>query len=219
MASLVLSLALAVTWLSLPRIANAADFDWKQAAGASISVSLNQHPYADAIIQRLPRFKELTGIDVKYELTPEEHYFDKVTTQLSAGTGVPDVFMTGVYQMWDYASAKRLERLDSYLNDPSLTSPDYNPKDIFEGVFNAGRWDLKPGSPPGTGNLWCLPLGFELYCLAYNKKYFDEKGLKLPTTLHELSELARKLKNWNGPDRPGSLLEAPGTGRRSTPDT
>ena len=59
----------------------------------------------------LPKFKELTGIDVKYELTPEENYFDKVTTQLSAGTGVPDVFMTGVYQMWDYASAKRIEPL------------------------------------------------------------------------------------------------------------
>ena len=44
----------------------------------------------------MPKFKELTGIDVKYELTPEENYFDKVTTQLSAGTGVPDVFMTGV---------------------------------------------------------------------------------------------------------------------------
>ena len=198
-ASSVLSLTLAVTALSVPRIANAADFDWKQAAGTSISVSFNQHPYADAIIQRLPQFKELTGIDVKYELTPEESYFDKVTTQLSAGTGVPDVFMTGVYQMWDYASSKRLEPLDSYLNDASLTNPGYNPTDIFEGVFRAGKWDLKPGSPPGTGNLWSVPLGFELYCLAYNKKYFDEKGLKVPTTLDELSELARKLKDWNGP--------------------
>ena len=74
--------------------------------------------YADAIIQRLPQFKELTGIDVKHELTPEENYFDKVTTQLSAGTGVPDVFMTGAYQMWDYASAKRIEPLDDLLNDP-----------------------------------------------------------------------------------------------------
>ena len=34
--------------------------------------------------------------------------------------------------------------------------------DIFEGVFNAGKWDLKPASLPGSGNLWCLPLGFEL---------------------------------------------------------
>ena len=74
-----------------------------------------------------------------------------MTTQLSAGAGVPDVFMTGVYQMWDYASAKRLEPLDKYLDDRSLTSPDYNAKDIFESVFNAGKWDLKPGSPSRDG--------------------------------------------------------------------
>jgi multiple sugar transport system substrate-binding protein len=197
-ATSVLSLSLTVASLSVPRVANAADFDWKQAQGTTLTISLNQHPYADAIVQRLPQFKELTGIDVKYEFTPEENYFDKVTTQLSAGTGVPDVFMTGVYQMWDYASAKRIEPLDDLLGDASATSPDYNPKDIFEGVFNAGKWDLKPGSPPGTGRLWCVPLGFELYCLAYNKKYFDEKGLKVPTTLDELSELAAKLKDWNG---------------------
>ena len=198
MATTALSFGLAVSPLSIPR-ANAADFNWKQEQGKTISISFNQHPYADAIIQQLPKFKELTGIDVKYELTPEENYFDKVTTQLSAATGVPDVFMTGVYQMWDYASAKRIEPLDEMLGDASATSPDYNPKDIFEGVFNAGKWDLKPGSPPGSGKLWCVPLGFELYCLAYNKKYFDEKGLKVPTTLEELSELAAKLKDWNGP--------------------
>ena len=195
----ILLLTLAAALLSVAPMVSAADFDWKQAQGATISVSFNQHPYADAMIQRLPQFKELTGIVVKYELTPEESYFDKITTQLSGGTGVPDVFMTGAYQMWDYASAKRIEPLDNYLSDASATNPDYNQEDIFEGVFNAGKWDLKPGSPPGSGRLWCVPLGFELYCLAYNKKYFDEKGLKIPTTLEELSELAEKLKDWNGP--------------------
>jgi multiple sugar transport system substrate-binding protein len=174
-------------------------FDWKQASGSKITIAFNQHPYADAIIQRLPQFKELTGIDVQYEITPEENYFDKVTTQLSSASGNPDIFMTGVYQMWDYASSNRMEPLEKYLDDPTMTNPDYNAKDIFEGVFNAGKWDLKPGSPTGSGHLWSLPLGFELYSLAYNKKYFDEKGLKPPQTLDELITLAKKLKDWNGP--------------------
>jgi multiple sugar transport system substrate-binding protein len=178
--------------------AQSSNFDWKQAAGTKISVSLNQHPYEEAIVQRLPQFKELTGIDVQHEVTPEENYFDKITTQLSAASGVPDVFMTGVYQMWDYASSNRLEPLEKYLNDPAQTNPDYNAKDIFEGVFNGGKWDLKPGSPTGTGSLYSLPLGFELYSLAYNKKYFDEKGLKPPQTLDEMIDLSKKLKGWNG---------------------
>ena len=197
--SLLIAATLCAAGLAPGNRSQAADFDWKQASGTKISVAFNQHPYADAIIQRLPQFKELTGIDVGYEVTPEENYFDKVTTNLSANSGVPDVFMTGVYQMWDYASSNRMEPLDKYLNDPSLTSADYNVSDIFEGVFNGGKWNLKAGSPTGTGQLWSLPLGFELYCLAYNKKYFDEKGIKPPETLDELIDLAKKLKDWNGP--------------------
>ncbi len=182
-----------------PALAQDKSFDWKQAAGTKINVSLNQHPYAEAIIQRLPVFKELTGIDVQYELTPEENYFDKVTTALSSSSGNPDVFMTGIYQMWDYASAKRMEPLDQFLGNPAATNPDYNPGDIFEGVFKGGKWDLKPGSPSGTGSLYAVPLGFEMYSLGYNKKYFDSKGLNPPTTFTELVALSKKLKGWNGP--------------------
>jgi multiple sugar transport system substrate-binding protein len=182
-----------------PARAEEGKVDWKQASGAKLAVAFDQHPYAEAIISQLPKFKELTGIDVTHEVTPEENYFDKVTTSLSAKTGTPDVFMTGVYQMWDYASSGRVEPLDKYLSDPALTNPDYNAKDFFESVFNGGKWNLKPGSPTGTGNLYSLPLGFEMYTLAYNKKYFDEKGLKPPETLDELMDLAKKLKGWNGP--------------------
>ena len=64
-----------------------------------------------------------------------------------------------------------------------------------------------------------MPLGFELYSLAYNKKYFDEKGIKVPTTLDELSELAAKLKDWNGAGSYGVAVRAPGTGQRSIPAT
>jgi multiple sugar transport system substrate-binding protein len=174
-------------------------FDWKQASGTKITVAFNQHPYADAIIQRLAVFKELTGIDVEYEITPEEQYFDKVTTNLSSGSGTPDVFMTGIYQLWDYASAKRMEPLDKYLSDPALTNPDYKPDDIFKGVFEGAKWDPKNAKGERGGSLYALPLGFEMNILMYNKKYFDAHNLKPPTTLAETIELAKKLKGWNGP--------------------
>src|ERR1700759_3072907 len=174
-------------------------FDWKQASGTKLVVMLNKHPYADAIIKRLPEFKELTGIDVDFTETPEENYFDKLTTALASKNGNPDVFMTGTYQLWDYASAGYMEPLDAYLNDPSQTNPDYDVKDIFEGVLSGGKWDLVPGHQTGTGSQWALPLGFETNILAYNKKYFDEKGLKVPKTFDELYALAKQLKDWNGP--------------------
>ncbi len=174
------------------------NFDWKQASGTKLVVMLNKHPYADAIIKRLQEFKDLTGIDVETSETPEENYFDKLTAALASKNGTPDVFMTGTYQLWDYATAGYMESLDSYLKDPSQTNPEYDYTDIFEGVRNGGKWDLIPGHPTGTGSQWALPLGFETNIIAYNKKYFDEKGLKPPKTFDELYTLAKQLKGWAG---------------------
>ncbi len=174
-------------------------FDWKQAAGATINVQLNQHPYQAALVEKLDEFTKATGITVKFTVTPEENYFDKVTTALFAKNGNPDVFMTGIYQSWDYATAGSMEPLDAYMNDPKLTSPDYNAKDFFPGVLNAGKWSLKVGTKSGTGPQWVLPLGFESNTIMYNKKYFDSKGLKPPATLDQAIALSKKLKDWNGP--------------------
>jgi len=179
---------------------SAQGFNWKQFSGQEINVMLNQHPYAEAIIQRLPEFEQKTGIKVKHSITPEENYFDKLTTALNGRNGNPDVFMTGSYQLWEYAPAEYIQELDSYLGDSNKTSPDYDVDDIYPGILNADRWDLKPGSPVGTGNLWALPLGFETNVLFYNKRAFEQAGIKEPPkTVDELIEVASKLNGWNGP--------------------
>ena len=192
-ALLVLSAALSVS------AGLAQGFDWMQAKGATINVALNQHPYQAAISKKLADFTKDTGITVKTTVTPESNYFDKVTTSLFAKNGNPDVFMTGIYQSWDYATAGSMEPLDKYMNDPKLTEAAWNAKDFFPGVLNAGKWSLKVGDPSGKGSQWVLPLGFESNTLAYNKKYFDANNIKVPKTLDELAALAKKLKGWNGP--------------------
>ena len=57
----------------------AADFDWKKFQGTKLHLLLNKHPYADAMIADLDNFKGLTGMDVTYDIFPEDVYFDKVT--------------------------------------------------------------------------------------------------------------------------------------------
>ena len=64
----------------------AADFDWKAHSGKSIKLLLNKHPYADAMIANLQAFKDLTGMEVTYDVFPEDVYFDKVTAALSSGS-------------------------------------------------------------------------------------------------------------------------------------
>ncbi len=198
-----ISVAMAVTMVAsmltaFPAAADDGGFDWKAYDGTTLNVMFNEHTYADAIIAKLPEFEELTGIKVDYSTTPESNYFDKLNTALSSRSGTPDIFMTGAYQTWEYAPAGYMEPLDSYIEDASKTAPDYDYDDFIPGIINALRWDLVPGHAVGEGELWALPMGWEINTLTYNKKVFDEAGLSAPTTTQELYDDAVALKEFGG---------------------
>jgi multiple sugar transport system substrate-binding protein len=182
-------------------------FNWQAFKGQEINVMLNQHPYADAIIKRLPEFEAKTGIKVKYSVTPEDSYFDKLTTALNAQNGNPDVFMTGAYQIWEYAPAGYIQSLTPFLKDKNRVASDYDASDFIPGVLNALKWDLKPGHKVGSGNQWALPLGYETNVLLYNKKAFEKAGIAAPpATFDELMKDAAKLNGWNGEGSYGIAL-------------
>ena len=181
-------------------------FSWDKYTGTTLNILFNNHPYSDAIKKKIPEFTEKTGIKVKFSNTPEENYFDKVSTTLSSRSGVPDIFMSGAYQLWDYASAGYVEPLDTYIKDSDLTDSNYNVEDFYDGVLGSLRWDLIPGNRVGTGELWALPMGFELYSLAYNKEVFREKSLSPPTTIRELIDISSQLQEFDGPGTYGVAL-------------
>ena len=56
--------------------AMAADFDWQKHKGTNLKLLLNKHPYADAMIADLDNFKSMTGMNVTYDIFPEDVYFD-----------------------------------------------------------------------------------------------------------------------------------------------
>lgn len=184
----------------------AEDFDWKAHDGTKLNVMFNEHNYSKAVITKIKDFEELTGIKVEYSSTPEENYFDKLNTALSSRSGTPDVYMTGAYQVWEYAPAGYIEPLDDYINDASKTSADYNFDDFYEGVVGALKWDLVPGHSVGEGDQWALPMGWEINNLAYNKRVFDEKGVSVPTTTDEMLETAKSLMGFNGANSYGIAL-------------
>src|SRR5262245_28973488 len=99
--------------------AMAADFDWMAYKGTKLKLLLNKHPYADAMIANLQTFKDMTGMDVTYDVFPEDVYFDKVTAALSSGSSEYDAFMTGAYMTWTYGPAGWIVDLNEYLQDPA----------------------------------------------------------------------------------------------------
>ena len=174
------------------------NFNWRAYEGTSIEIQMVQHTASSAMVEKIQEFEDLTGIKVEYSITPESSYFDKVSTSLASGSGSPDLFMSGAYQLWDYSAAGYVEDLDTYLNNPAMVCPDYDFSDFVPSAVNALKWDGVPGNPVGTGKQLGLPLAFELYAMAYNQKAFKDNNIEVPKTFEELLVVCDKLKNWNG---------------------
>jgi len=174
--------------------AMAAGWDWQKFKGKSIKLLLNKHPYTDALLMNIDNFKQMTGMNVTYDVFPEDVYFDKVTTALSSKSSAYDAFMTGAYQTWQYGPAGWLVDLNEFIKDPSASTPDFNVGDILPGLLHSDAWSGVPGEPlggPGSKQ-WALPWGFELNSIAYNKRYFKQAGIEPPKNLPDLIEKAVK---------------------------
>ncbi len=174
--------------------AMAQDFDWMAHKGKSLKLLLNKHPYADAMIANIQAFKDLTGMDVTYDIFPEDVYFDKVTAALSSSSSEYDAFMTGAYMTWTYGPAGWCEDLNQWIKDPAKTAATWNWDDFLPGLRASTAWDGTPGSELGSGEAkqWCIPWGFELNNLSYNGKMFEKAKLTAPKNMGELMETAAK---------------------------
>ena len=197
---LALLLVLVMTMGASTVVFAADDIDWRACEGTTLQVMLNQHNYQKAITDygKIEDFEALTGIKVEYSVTPEENYFDRLNMALSSKSGEPDIFMTGAYQVWEYASAGYMEPLEGFINDPAKTSASYQFEDLYPSITGTLRWDCIAGNPVGGGSQWALPMGYELNNIAYNYEYFQANDIALPATTDELLELSKQLNEWNG---------------------
>ena len=132
--------------------AMAADFDWQKHKGTNLKLLLNKHPYADAMIADLDNFKSMTGMNVTYDIFPEDVYFDKVTAALSSGSSEYDAFMTGAYMTWTYGPAGWIEDLNEYIQDAGRTNPNYNWDDVLPGLRASTAWNGVPGGELGSAD-------------------------------------------------------------------
>ncbi|WP_395014580.1 extracellular solute-binding protein [Dongia sp.] len=182
--------------------AMAADFDWMKFKGTKLKLLLNKHPYADAMIANIDSFKTMTGMDVSYDIFPEDVYFDKVTAALSSGSSEYDAFMTGAYMTWTYGPAGWIEDLNAYIKDPAKTNPNYNWEDVLPGLRASTAWNGVPGGALGSDDAkqWCIPWGFELNNVSYNRKLFEKVGVEPPKNLEDMVGVAAKItKDAGGP--------------------
>ena len=145
----------------------------------------------------LDAFKALTGMDVTYDVFPEDVYFDKVTAALSSGSSEYDAFMTGAYMTWTYGPAGWVVDHNEWIQDSSKTSPTYNWDDMLEGVRKSCAWNGRPGGELGSEDAkqWCIPWGYEQNNLSYNAAMMSQIGADVPTNMDELVSVAAKAQS------------------------
>ncbi len=185
-------------------------FSWRQCQGQTVRVLLNNHPYAVGIQRQLGQFEALTGIKVAYAMYSEDRYFPQLEKSFGNRAGRPDVYMTGPYQVWEYAPAGRMAQLDPFILNPAKTRATYNHADFFPRVSGAFRWNGKPGEPVGEGPLWAVPLGFECSSLIYNREVLARFRLPPPGTLDELLATGTALNRFEGKGTYGVALRGMG---------
>ena len=161
-----------------------AGFNYRQFAGETIFVSWSKHPITDATIAFHDEFTELTGINVEYEIVPEQQHRQKNVIQMSAGSSAVDAWESPGFEKPLFANAGWYHSINDDLYDPTLTFPDFDYEDFGAGARKMATAD--DGSVVGFVNM--LPT----ILMAYRKDLVDAKGLKL-NTLDDLAAAAEAL--------------------------
>jgi len=164
---------------------DSADIEWQQFDGSEINVGAVQHPWVDAIKPAIPVFEELTGIDVNWNILPENQFRTKRQTDASTGAGQFDVFfMDQVVNQ--FREGGWLQPLDPYFDDGSLYDESfYKPDDLFE----SSRWQAHGG---GYSDNWTgLPITVEVQTQFYRKDLYDKHDLEVAETWEQHRQNAK----------------------------
>lgn len=165
---------------------SAQEFDWRQFEGQEIRFLMNRHPFTDFIEPLVPEFEELTGIDVTLEVFPEDQFRQRRLLEASSGEPTLDGYMIMPGQVGaQYLGADWVRFIDDFVADPSLTMPDLDLEDFYNGALSTFQ---------AEEGLYGLPLQIEASLLFYRKDLLAEAGLDgPPETMEELRSYADAL--------------------------
>jgi len=163
-------------------------FHWQRFKGKELFLLFYKHPWVDETLRNVAEFESLTGIKVMHETLPEVQGRQKLTVEMTAGSGGVDAWHTSTHvEKRRFWKSGWYEPLNKYLEDRSLTAPDFD-----WGDFLAGG---KAGVTQPDKTISAIPTFVDPFILFYRKDLYDQKGWKPPKTMVELEEQALKLHN------------------------
>ena len=191
--------------LGISTTAALSEFSWDQFSGQSITVMMPEHPVTDGIRSVLDQFESDTGIDVNLQTMAEDLYFDRMEVALrgSGGNSQMDVYFLPMDSTaYTQHTNGLVHSLQGFIDNPDLTSPDYNLADIPAGFLDSTKYDVG-----GNWEYHGIPASFETYILFANMDHVNQYlDGKMPTTMDELIAAAQKVKADSGGAVAGAVL-------------
>lgn len=167
-----------------PAVAEPAGFNWRMFEGEALRIAMVTQPWSQFLEPHIGEFEELTGIDVTYEILPEDQFRQKTTVEFAAGVSDVDIFLSMVAQEGiKYESAGWYADFNEFLNNPAITDPDFDFADFTESSLSIATLP--------NGKLIGLPVYTEFGALFYNKALFEAAGVPYPpATIAEVEAAA-----------------------------
>ena len=166
-----------------------AEVDWRQFEGTTLNAAYFTANYIDAWFRPMAkRFERETGIEVRMQVLQAGQIRKKQDIMLAGQDPQLDVVMLQMDNRGGkLTAAGHLEDLQPYLDDPALTPADYDyPGDWLGGCLNTAK--VITGQPLNN-IVWSA----QAQLLHIRKDLFEKHGVKVPTTMAELEDAARKL--------------------------
>ncbi|TPI38143.1 extracellular solute-binding protein [Mesorhizobium sp. B3-1-9] len=174
----------------------AADFDWKKHAGTKLSILMtgdeNDHR---ALGDMLDKFKEDTGMELEITSPALGALIEKTLQNLKADHSSFELIEYLGFLTTQQVGAGYYEQLNSYIDDPSKTPPDWDVADFLPpAMSNVGIFDMASGTVGKGKDIYGIPglhSGSVIYF--YRKDLFEAAGLKPATNWDEFKDAAIKL--------------------------
>lgn len=168
----------------------------KQYAGTEITIVWEAGLQAlDPLNFSGPKWKELTGIDVKVIEVSTAEMFTKILQEHRAGTGAYDAL--NVIPSWlpDLAIAGALEPLDPFIDK-------YGYREELQDIGAVYR----DNQMTYDGTVYGLPDDGDVFLMYYRKDIFEENNIEPPTTWAEFAEIGQMLTDKYAPDMYGAAF-------------
>lgn len=139
-----------------------------------LNVALEAGRMADAASSVVQAF-EAQNPNIKINIVPLPYttFQQKVTTELSAGSGAYDIIEDHALMLVPLVAAKQVLPLDSYIKKSGLDMSDF-----LKSQLNLGTLWGKARTMNPDGEIYGLPYNSDVFLFVYRKDIFDELGIK-----------------------------------------